>query len=68
MAIVIIPAPEYEAQELPPTATEAQRHQVEVAADALLVGFTWQDSAEGSNFWHAVQRRLAQISEDGVLR
>jgi hypothetical protein len=49
-------------------ATDASRKQAKAAAHALSQAFVWDDTAEGVDFWVAVNKRLLQIAEDGQLK
>lgn len=62
-----IPNPEYNTR--PPIVTDnSGMKQAEIAKRALSRGFSWEDSAEGSEFWNGVHGRLTQIAKNGILK
>lgn len=67
MAIKRIPAPEY-GDVAVSHATSHQKARAQDAANALVEGFDWTETAEGNEFWDGVYERLIQIAEDGVLK
>lgn len=50
------------------TASAEDRKQAKIAADALTEGFTWDDTAEGSQFWESVVQRLEAIANGEPLK
>jgi hypothetical protein len=50
-----------------PLVTDAGRKLVREAAVKIRCAFAWSQSAEGHEYWSAIEKRLTQMAKDGRL-
>ena len=63
-----ISAPEYSGEEEPVYVHQTKRKHLYQAAEALLSGFTWSQTAEGPDFWESLYYRLREMAGGEALK